>query len=58
MCFRVVHVVQFRPCFRVVHVVQFRPKVLLPPTVGVKEFWGGGTNSRLKDNGGEGERQV
>ena len=23
-------------CFRVVHVVQFRPKVLLPPTVGVK----------------------
>jgi hypothetical protein len=27
MCFRVVHVVQFRPCFGVVHVVQFRPKL-------------------------------
>ena len=34
------------------------PKVLLPPTVGVKEFWGGGTNSRLKGNGGVRERQV
>ena len=34
------------------------PKVLLPPAVGVKEFWGGGTNSRLKSKGEVRERQV